>query len=173
MSRVTLASTQLLLGAVMVVGLCKGADEERGSGAAARISDVAWIAGRWSLDREDGRLEEVWSEPAGDCMMGMFRWLKEGRVWIYEMLTIREEAGTLVLRFRHFSESLVAWEPKEEPLTYRLTRVNDTEAVFENPESESHRMYAFRRVGENELLVRVGAVRNGEVRTSDFAYRRR
>ena len=173
MTRYPRAGVALFVCMAVFVGLCEAASEENGSGAKARIGDVAWIAGRWSLDREDGRLEEVWSEPAGDCMMGMFRWLKEGRVWIYEMLTIREEAGTLVMRFRHFSDSLVTWEPKEEPLTYRLTRVSDTEAVFENPGSESHRLFAFQRVGDDELLVRVGAVRNGEVRTSDFAYRRR
>ena len=144
----------------------------REKSASVDINEVAWIAGHWVKEQEGARLEEIWSKPDGDCMMGMFRWVKGGKVWIYELLTIRAEEGTLVFRFRHFSNEMGAWEPKEEPLTYRLTSLSQHEAVFENPKSEKHRLYAFQREGDDTLIVRVGALRNGKISASEFRYRK-
>lgn len=152
--------------------------EVTGTGSAERhskvnIRDLAWIAADWVTERDASELQEIWSPPTGDCMMGMFRWLKDGKVWIYELLTIREENATLVLRFRHFAGDLTAWEPETEPLTYRLDSLTAERAVFENPDSESHRRYTFERNGADSLIVRVGAVREGTLHEDEFRYRRK
>lgn len=157
--------------AILSYGWCVQA--RHADSSTTKITDVGWIAGHWASESNDAHLEEIWSEPTGDCMMGMFRWIKEGKVWMYELLTIREEEGTLVLRFRHFSDEMVSWESKSGPLTYRLTSHSDREAVFENPESESHRQYAFERAGHDTLVVRVGAVRDGKISVKEFRYTRR
>lgn len=142
----------------------------------ASIADVAWIAGNWTKEDGEDRLEELWSEPRGDSMMGMFRWVKDGKVWIYELMTIREEpvgeAGvpTLVFRFRHFSNDMNAWEPKNEPIAYRLVSLGDNEAVFENPSSGTHRRYSIHRTDPGTLVVRVGAMRDGKLSSSEFVY---
>lgn len=138
----------------------------------ASIADVAWIAGEWANEDGSNRLEESWSVPRGDSMIGMFRWLKGGKVWIYELLAIREEDETLVFRFRHFSNEMSAWESKTEPLTYRLASLSDNEAVFENASSESHRRYSFRRTDLNTLVIQVGAMRGGKISSSEFVFRR-
>jgi len=141
------------------------------SAASARIAEVAWIAGHWGLEQPGGSLEEIWSEPQGDCMMGVFRWMKGERVWIYELLTIREEEGTLVFRFRHFGKGLEAWEPKDQPLTYRLKSLTPGEAVFENPESDKARRYIFRKSGD-AMVVRLESEKDGRVGADEFPYRR-
>ena len=138
----------------------------------ASIADVAWIAGEWAREDDKDRLEETWSRPRGDSMIGMFRWLKDGKVWIYELFTIREERGTLVFRFRHFGNDMSSWEPKSEPLTYQLASFGDDEVVFENPSSDSHRRYTFYRPDLNTLVVRVGALRQGKISSSEFVYHR-
>ena len=151
----------------------QGSDETPTSSVVkARITDVAWIAGEWAKEDDTNRLEESWSVPRGDSMIGMFRWIKDGKVWIYELLTIREERETLVLRFRHFGNDMSSWEPKNEPLTYRLASFSDNEVVFENPSSDSHRRYSFYRPDLNTLVVRVGAVREGKTSSSEFVYHR-
>jgi len=137
----------------------------------AKIGDVAWIAGHWAMER-GGRLEEIWSKPDGNCMVGMFRWVKQDKVWIYEILTIREESGTLVFRFRHFSDELDAWEPKAEPLTYRLSSIKDDEVVFTNPDSDKYRMISFTRDNDKQMTVRVGTFHDGKLQTTEFSYHR-
>lgn len=146
--------------------------EQDAKWARAKIADVAWIAGHWEASLNGARLEEFWSNPGGDCMVGMFRWVKDGKVWIYELLTIREEDDTLVFRFRHFSDEMDAWESKMEPLTYYLVSSSDREAVFENPASDSHRRYAFERADAKTLVVRVGAHRDGKLESKEFRYTR-
>lgn len=169
----------LFLGAVLVGGALwahgsqvRNAPENQARLGDAKISDVAWISGTWLSKKGEGRLEEVWSEPRGDSMMGMFRWIKKGEVWIYELMTIREEEGTLVFRFRHFGNDMMTWEPKTEPLTYRLKMLGVRKVVFENPESDSHRRYEISRPDDNTLAVRVGAYRNGKIGYSEFQYKR-
>jgi hypothetical protein len=142
------------------------------SAASTSIADVAWIAGHWGLEQPAGTLEEIWSAPRGDCMMGMFRWMKNDKLWIYELLTIREEAGTLVFRFRHFGKALEAWEAKDQPLTYRLKSLTSDEAVFENSESEKAARYIFRRSGDDALLIRLESEKDGRVGADEFSYRR-
>ncbi len=138
----------------------------------ASIADVAWIAGEWVKQNDKDRLEETWSVPRGDSMIGMFGWLKDGKVWIYELLTIREERGMLVLRFPHCGNDMSSWESKSEPLTYQLVSFSDNEVVFENPSSDSHRRYAFYRPDLNTLVVRVGAMHGGKLSSSEFVYHR-
>ncbi|MGD2110042.1 MAG: DUF6265 family protein [Phycisphaerae bacterium] len=167
------AVTGVLLAAVVVTGQRSPAPESGEAHASARIGDVAWIAGHWTMEKTGSQLEETWAEPSGDCMMGMFRWVKQGKVWIYELLTIREEAGTLVFRFRHFGDDLASWEPKTEPLTYWLSSIKKNEAVFTNPDSDSHRHYSFTLSDDAKTMtIRVGAFRDGEIQTSDFRYTR-
>jgi hypothetical protein len=39
----------------------------------AKIADLAWIQGRWVGEGLGGTVEEIWSPPIGDSMLGMFR----------------------------------------------------------------------------------------------------
>lgn len=141
-----------------------------GNSAQPRMSDLAWLAGDWVKEDGKSRLQELWSKPDGDSMAGVFRWIKKGKVWIYELMTIREEEGTLVFRFRHFGNDMTAWEPKTEPITYRLLSFGDREVIFENPEDEKHYRYELSRPDDKTLLVRVGAKRGEKVAYSEFRY---
>lgn len=93
------------------------------------ISAVAFLAGQWRS--EDGATEEHWSKPAGNNVMGMFRWLRpDGTPIIFEILTITEEKDGVYLRLRHFSPTLSATEEKEAPMTLRLAEASAHKAVF-------------------------------------------
>lgn len=75
-----------------------------------RLADLAWIAGRWIDDSGGNLSEEIWAAPAGDSMMGMWRYVAGGKVRIFEMLTIGEHEGGLALRLRHFDPRLAGRE---------------------------------------------------------------
>lgn len=102
----------------------------------ATIADAAFIAGNWSASKPSPRggtelTQEVWSAPAGNNMMGMFRWVNPaGKAIVFEMLTITEENGTLVLRLRHQSAAGVAWEEKDKPATFTLAERTATRLHF-------------------------------------------
>jgi hypothetical protein len=85
----------------------------------------------------------------GDSMMGMYRYIKSGKVQMYELLVIEQTAKGLVLRLWHFNPGLGAREDKSEVLSYPLVRFATGEAVFERPDKSARITY--RAVGSNVL----------------------
>jgi hypothetical protein len=91
---------------------------------------------------------------------------------MWELLTIRKEGKEIVFRFRHFSDELVSWEPKDEPLTFKLIDFEPGLAVFENPEQETRR-YSFIKNGDKGLRVHIQGFKDGKLREGNvFEYSR-
>jgi hypothetical protein len=55
-------------------------------------ADLTWLTGSWQGQHGPQVVEEHWSGMNGRSLMAMFRWLKEGSVWFYELMAIEEEA---------------------------------------------------------------------------------
>src|SRR5687768_11650964 len=53
---------------------------------AATLSVMAWLRGAWEGEGLGGVSEEIWSEPRGGVMMGMYRSLKQDQPVFYEFL---------------------------------------------------------------------------------------
>ena len=104
------------------------------AGIAAKIADVSFLAGRWQGKmgkNKDNHVEEVWSSPSGNNVVGMFRWLKaDGTPSVFELLTIQEEEGTLVLRLRHQTATGATWEEKDTTVTMRLAEKGENIVLF-------------------------------------------
>lgn len=97
------------------------------------LAQVAWIAGHW-VDESGGALsEEIWTEPSGDSMIGMWRYSAKGKLQIFELLSITQEEGGPVFRLRHFDPRMVAREDKGAPLALKLVALKEREAAFEGP----------------------------------------
>jgi hypothetical protein len=91
----------------------------------------------------------------GDTAMGMFRWNREGKTWMYELMSVETEAegGGLVFRLRHFGRGLTPWE-KDGPLTYPLKSMTTDSVVFEHPTKSDPKRFVYRRDGDR-LFVRL------------------
>ena len=122
--------------------------------AKAKITDLSWMQGRWVGKINDDPVEEVWGPPAGDGMVGMFRWTKSNQTWMCELLTIIQEEGTLVFRFKHFDRQMVGWEEKDKALTFKLLRHEPNEAVFDQIGGNVPWRYIYRKTAADALTVR-------------------
>jgi Domain of unknown function (DUF6265) len=116
-------------------------DERRAGETMTPLSKLAFFAGHWRGEMKGGVIEEDWSSPEGDNMMGMFRLVKDGEGVFYEFMTIESAGGTPVLRIRHFSQGLVAWEEKDGIEEYPLAELTASRAVFENEDSGMRLIY--------------------------------
>jgi hypothetical protein len=121
----------------------------------ARIGDVAWLAGRWTGEFSGGAGEEVFAPPAGDSMIGMFRLVKEGRIVFSELIYIVEEAGSLVLKLKHFDRDLKGWEEKDVAREFPLVKLTEKEAYFDS--------ITYRRVGDEMRFFVAVRQKNGQV----------
>jgi hypothetical protein len=132
----------------------------------ATLADMAWLAGHWTGDGLGGRSEEIWSPPDAGAMMGMYRHVKDGKPVFYELLTLVEERGSLVLRLKHFNPDLSGWEEKGDSVSFAFVGKRDGVLHFEG--------MAWKRNGEDEVTVYL-AIQNkkdGSVREAEFRYTR-
>ena len=67
-----------------------------------------------------GLSEEIWSAPRDGVMMGMYRLVRDGKPVFYELLTIVEHEGTLLIRLKHFNPDLTGWEEKDRTVDFPL-----------------------------------------------------
>jgi hypothetical protein len=160
----------------VVFAMFVGAAPEAGAGARASVADLAWIAGHWVGDAGGDVSEEVWTEPAGDCMVGLWRYVSGGRLKVYESLALVAEGDGVVMRLRHFGPDGVGWEEKERPISLRLVAAGEGEAAFEGPgrkDGETVRI-SYRRAAPDALTSVLEKWMPGEPRSrTDFRFERK
>lgn len=96
----------------------------------ASVNDLAWMEGRWIGLHGEERIEEQWSAPDAETIMGMFRWIRDGRIYFYELIAIEEEGNQVVMRIKHFYPGLKGWEEKDDSVTFWLTSVTSEDAAW-------------------------------------------
>lgn len=116
-------------------------------------ADLSWMAGQWRGLRGEEEIEEHWSEPRGGAMMGMFRWLRDGRVWFFEFLTLEQQGECVLMRIKHYYPGLIGWEEKDSSVEFLLVQLGEREAVF----WQLHKPYApwiiYRREGAQRMIT--------------------
>lgn len=125
----------------------KASDDKTSTKKSVGIEQLDWIAGHWDGDAMGGKFEETWNPPKGGEMLGMFKFIKDDKVKFYEILTIVENEGSLVLRLKHFDSALVGWEEKDKSVEFPLVKITDEEARFDG--------LTFRKINDNEMLISV------------------
>jgi hypothetical protein len=105
-------------------------------------------------------------------MMGMFRWIKDGKVWMFELITITAADDGIVLRLKHFDRRLTGWEEKDEALTYPLVRHGPGEAVFEDPGRNHPRRFVYRLLDDKRMSISLEGDANGERKVTSLVFER-
>lgn len=138
-------------------------DETTGS-PKADLSAVAWISGHWRGEALGGVTEEIWTPPLGGSMMAAFKLSVNDQVKFYELETILEQGGTLILKLKHFSSDLHGWEEKTETVDFRLVKVTDDKVYFDG--------MTFENVSHKEMNVYVLIGDEGAEQETKFNYKR-
>lgn len=129
----------------------------------ATLQEAAWIVGHWRGEALGGIVEEIWAPPAGNSMMGMFRLVKEdGTVGFYEMLTLVEEEGSLIIRLKHFHADMKGWEEKDEVVEFPFVYATKERIFFDG--------MTFAKMGDEELAIYV-ANEQADGRTRELEFR--
>jgi hypothetical protein len=132
---------------------------------AATIQDMAWMAGRWTGPALGGISEETWTPPNAGVMLGAYRLVKDGKTVFYEILTIVEERGSLLIRLKHFNPDLKGWEEKNEVREFPLVKKDAGAMHFEG--------MSFHSQGKDAFVVYLAIQeKNGTVREETFTYKR-
>lgn len=131
----------------------------------ATISQLSWLSGYWQGQMWGGQTEEIWSEPLAGSMMASFKFASAGKVNFYELITLFEHEGSLLMRLKHFNADLVGWEEKAEFVDFKLVKLEEHAAYFDG--------CTYRLISPDELHVFVVIDQDGKESEVQFVFKRR
>ena len=137
-----------------VVGLAQGS---------ATVQQVGWIAGCWARSAGTRLVEEQWMRPRAGLMLGVSRTVVGDSLREYEQVALFERRGRLVY---------AATPARQAPAEFESIAVSDTAVTFENPGHDFPQRVIYRRRGADSLVARVEGTRGGQLRGTDYPYRR-
>ena len=125
------------------------------------LDTLEWMAGDWRQQTAEGFIEEHWTHAAGGSMLGMSRFVSNGRTVFFEYLRIEARPDGL-----HYIA-----HPKARPgVEFKLTRCADGEALFENPQHDHPKRILYRRAPGGGLTARIEGEEGGKAVAEDFVY---
>jgi len=97
----------------------------------ATLKDLTMLVGHWRGEMFGAKADEIWLEPAGGSMIGMFRIFNEKSPMFYEFWAAVEEEGSVTMRLKHFNPDMTGWEEKDKMVTFRLVKFDRNNLWFE------------------------------------------
>ena len=127
----------------------------------SELDAFRWLEGTWVEEGEGTYLEEIWSSPVADAMVGSFRWVAGGELRVCELLVLRQEEDGVRMRLTHFAPDLTPME--EEPLVFAVEDSSPGLLLLRHtdPEFAGHRTLTYERSGDT-LVVQVADHPDGE-----------
>ena len=139
----------------------KSTQQVASAGIEATLQQIAWISGAWDGKGLGGTVEEHWTKPAGDSMVGLFRLVgADDKLTVCELLMIEQRGKHVVYSFRHFGPGHKPWEELDKPLVFDLIRLTPNEAVFESSVQTDPKRLTYTRK-DDTLAIRVQGETDG------------
>lgn len=127
------------------------------------VSQLGWLAGCWEMRPAPGlSIEEQWTKPAGNTLLGMGRTIKGGKTVFTEFLRVSVVNGRLTYTARIGTKGVTE---------FPLLRMTADEIIFENPTHDFPQRILYRKNGPN-ITARIEGVDKGKERHEDFLYTR-
>jgi hypothetical protein len=130
----------------------------------ASLNDIKWIQGHWKGEAFGGIAEEVWTPALGKSMMCAFKLVINDEVKFYELITITEEDGSLILRLKHFHSDLKGWEEKDDTVDFKLVKITEDMIYFDG--------FSFQRLNDDEMNIYVVIENREEKSETKFNYQK-
>jgi hypothetical protein len=141
------------------------ADPKAPTVASAVINQLAWLAGKWRMERAGRIVEEQWMTPAGGVMLGMSRTITKGKVIEHEFMQIREGPGGALF--------FIALPSGQKEAAFQILSLGTTEAVFENKQNDFPQRIIYALRSDGSVLAAIeGVGADGTFRRVEFPYKR-
>jgi hypothetical protein len=127
---------------------------------AATLADLSWLAGSWSGESGGIQMEEHWTTPNGNTMVGMHRDVGRGRT-LFEFLRIEQKGDQIVY---------LSMPNGRSPATpFPLKELSGTRVVFENPSHDFPQRIIYWKDG-NDLRARIEGTMKGKPASEEWRW---
>ncbi|QYK52856.1 MAG: hypothetical protein KF824_11405 [Fimbriimonadaceae bacterium] len=117
----------------------------------AEINQLAFFAGHWQGTRGDAWVEEWWSAPKDDILMGSFRMHSKGKLVFSESIRLSITEKTVEMGLKHFSPDFTGWEEKNETTKFALTAIKSNQAIFYHADEKGSSWLIYTRDGDEMI----------------------
>lgn len=126
---------------------CSFSSLSHAAGPAATIEDVAWLTGNYAGALGPNVLEENWIKAEGASIAAMVRMTGNGGTSMFEMITIEEVDGSLVLHIQQFNPGFVPRTAS--PQKMELMAIEDNHVHFKAVSPGGMKTLGYTKEGEN------------------------
>lgn len=128
-----------------------------------QASDLGWLSGHWCGTQGKSQIEEYWSSPQSNGLIGLARSVRDGKMSSFEYMRVElAEQGS----------RLVAQPGGKPPTLFPLLRSEATAVTFHNPEHDFPQTIRYWREGETLQAEISGPNGQGGEQKIGFSYRR-
>jgi hypothetical protein len=120
----------------------------------APLEKLDFFTGAWKGESDGDQIEEHWMPNTQNNRTGMFRWIKNDEVFVYEIMALVQRDDEVHLLLRHFGKEFECWEEKDKPMVFILTELTDTKAVFILSTKPEGGFLVYEQIDENSLVFR-------------------
>ena len=128
------------------------------------LNDLSGLAGCWEANLRGREVNEQWMKPGGGIMLGIARTVSQGKAAEFEFTQIREDKDGAIY--------YVAKPSGQPEASFKLVKLQNKEAVFENPQHDFPQRIIYRLQPDGSLFARVEATVKGQLRGIDYPYKR-
>jgi hypothetical protein len=131
---------------------------------ALSLADIGWLTGDWQMSEGTRCVEEHWTSPSSNLLVGMSRTVESGRTTSFEFVRIEARADAIYY---------VAQPGGRPPVDFRLASGDASELVFVNPGHDDHlERIAYRRRADGGITARIEGKDAGRSFAIDYPFRR-
>ncbi len=133
---------------------------QAGAQVAGSIEQLSWMTGNWAGQLGPNQLEENWTNTDGSSLVAAVRMTGGGATSMFEMITIEEVDGSLVLHIQQ-------WDPGFQPRTAEaaemvLEEITDNSVKFRNTGTEGMPTLGYSHPDSETFIIHVGQA-NGNI----------
>ncbi|MFP9116017.1 DUF6265 family protein [Flavobacterium sp. RHBU_3] len=154
-----------LLTSLIALGLftasCKKEKEETPA-PDRQISKAEWLLGRWENPSKDGLYEETWVKANDSVLNGASYYISGKDTLFSETVVLDEVAGKMAYTVT------VPGQNNEQPVRFDLTKITDTEIVFENPKHDYPNKIVYTQVKPDSLVAVIYGTQKGKPASENF-----
>ena len=130
------------------------------------IKKATWLIGTWENKTSRGSLYETWTKVNDMELLGKSYMLKEKDTITFEKVQLIQKSNSL------FYIPIVKDQNNNQPVSFSLKKITDTEMVFENPEHDFPQLVSYTKITSDSLVAEISGMRNGQLRKQAFPMKR-
>jgi len=124
------------------------------AGPPARIADLSWMTGTWAAPVGPNTLEETWITAAGGGIAAMVRMSGPAGVAMWEVITIEEKSGTLMMTVQQWGSGFEPRTPQAQKL--ELLELSERRVKFKAVTEGSMASLGYSRSADNVFTIELG-----------------